>query len=566
MNQTTDASAILAPLWRRKWLILAVGIVVALGTFFYYRRERATYLATTQIYLGAGAEEQAQISGGRTTSVKKSAALEPTAQATLIESAIIREPVRRALHKEHKSRTVHLALAGKTKAKASEKSEFIVLSSEAHSARAAALLANLTAQTYVNRENGKYTREIEAAITLTRRQLRRIETTEEVRSIEASKSSGKGSAKSSAPSTSLLLQAANLSSKINQLEGELSIMSVRQLNPAKAKTATVLSSSPKKNAIFGFAVGLLLASFAVYALAKFDTRLRSLPEIEAAFGLEILASLRAVAHPIVFKDGQPTPSALLREPLQRLHTTLQVGRRQDQELQSRPRTIMFLSADAGDGQSTVVADLALIQRDAGAAAAIVEADLHRPVLARLLGVSDRPGLAEVVEGRLALREAIQDVGAAPVSAPAPAPVASHGEELAAGRVATVVQAPATGSASVLVAGPTVANPPALLASAPMAEMLHAVAQEFDYVLIDAPSPLEVSDVIPLLSLADAIIIVARVGQTRELSARRLVQLLARTPSAPVLGVVANGVSQRDIKAYGFSAYRGKTLLSRLLGR
>ncbi len=100
----------------------------------------------------------------------------------------------------------------------------------------------------------------------------------------------------------------------------------------------------------------------------------------------------------------------------------------------------------------------------------------------------------------------------------------------------------------------------------MGEMLHAVAEEFDYVLIDASPPLEVSDVLPLLALADGIIIVARVGQTRELSARRLVQLLARTPSAPVLGVVANGVSQRDIRMYGFSAYGEKTLRSRLLGR
>ncbi len=230
-------------------------------------------------------------------------------------------------------------------------------------------------------------------------------------------------------------------------------MSVRQLDPAKPKSAKSLSSSPKQNAIFGLAVGLLLASFAVYALAKFDTRLRSLADIEAAFGSEILTALRAVGHPIASRDGQPTPSALLREPLQRLHTTLQVGRVRDQEVGEQPRTILFVSADAGDGQSTVVADLALTQRDAGATVAIVEANLRRPVLAGLLGVSDRPGLSEVLEGRLALREAIQDVGALP-------PAGSPAEESVAGPVATVVQAPATGSASVLVAGPTVANPPA----------------------------------------------------------------------------------------------------------
>ncbi len=57
-----------------------------------------------------------------------------------------------------------------------------------------------------------------------------------------------------------------------------------------------------------------------------------------------------------------------------------------------------------------------------------------------------------------------------------------------------------------------------------------------------PSPLEVSDAMPLLAAVDAIVLVARAGHTHERSARRLWQLLASTPTAPVLGVVANGVS------------------------
>jgi Mrp family chromosome partitioning ATPase len=88
----------------------------------------------------------------------------------------------------------------------------------------------------------------------------------------------------------------------------------------------------------------------------------------------------------------------------------------------------------------------------------------------------------------------------------------------------------------------------------MAELIRELGESHDYVLIDAPGPLEVSDGIPLLGLVDGIIIVARAGQTRDISARRLTELLARTPSAPVLGVVANGVSQRDVSRYGFSAY------------
>jgi tyrosine-protein kinase len=574
MNQTTDGAAVFAPLWRRKWLILIVGVLVAVGTYFYYKHERPTYLSTTQIYLGAGAEEQVQISGTGSSAAKKSAAQEPSAQATLINSALIKEPVHEALRKEHKTRAVKAALKGKTKAKASEKSEFITLSAEAHNARGAALLANLTAQTYVRRQNGKYKRAVEAALNLTRRQLRRIEASEEAKTIEASSSSTKGKhSGSSAPTTSETLQAATLATKLNQLEAQLGIVSVKQLDPANRKTAQSLTTSPKKNAIFGFAIGVLLAAFAAYALARVDHRLRSLAEIEAVFETEILTALRSVRQPVTHSDGYPRPSQFLREPLQRLHTTLQVGNVKDQERRGQPRKLLFVSADAGDGQSTVVADLALVQRDAGEAVAILDADLRRPTLAKLLGLNAHPGLADVLEGRLSVSEASQEVGAVPAGAgsqlaePVAERVASAGEA-PAGRPAAVLVGgtrPAGGSA-VLLSGTPVANPPALLASDAMGDTLSSVAAEFDYVLLDGPPPLEVSDIMPLLRLVDGIVIVARAGQTRENSARRLVQLLARTPSAPILGVVANGVAQREIEKYGFSASSRRGWLSRLIGR
>jgi Mrp family chromosome partitioning ATPase/capsular polysaccharide biosynthesis protein len=545
MNETNNASAMFAPIWRRKWLIVGVAVLVAIGSYFYYKHERPSYLATTQIYLGAGAEEQ--VPGNRTVvgSAKKGGSLEPAAQAVLINSAIIKAPVRLQLHKMRKTRAVKTALTGKVKAKAAEKSEFVTVTTEVHSARGAALLANLTAETYVKRENAKYTRGVEAAIALARRQLHRVEANEEAPAAKSG-SKGGGSARKSA---SVTLQVTNLSAKINQLETELGIVNVKQVNPVKIAAVQEISASPKRNAIFGFAIGLLLASLVAYALAGLDHRLRTLTDIEGAFGgAEILAALRAVRTPIVRGDGSPRPSNVLREPLQRLHTNLQVGSvnasSNGHGAAAKPRTIMFVSADAGDGQTTVVADLALIQADAGERVAIVEADLRRPALAGMLGLDDKPGLADVLESRLSIGEAIQSVGR-----PAPAQT-----EESSGAQGAVLAARATGSAAVLVGDAGVANPPALLAGPTMAELIRELGESHDYVLIDAPGPLEVSDGIPLLGLVDGIIIVARAGQTRDISARRLTELLARTPSAPVLGVVANGVSQRDVSRYGFSAY------------
>jgi Mrp family chromosome partitioning ATPase len=115
-----------------------------------------------------------------------------------------------------------------------------------------------------------------------------------------------------------------------------------------------------------------------------------------------------------------------------------------------------------------------------------------------------------------------------------------------------VESSRVGALSVLAGGGTVANPPALLASHAMGELLRTLTYDFDYVLIDAPPPLEVSDAMPLLALVDGLILVSRIGHTRETFAHRLAELLGRTASAPVLGAVVNCVPRRDIERFGFS--------------
>ena len=100
----------------------------------------------------------------------------------------------------------------------------------------------------------------------------------------------------------------------------------------------------------------------------------------------------------------------------------------------------------------------------------------------------------------------------------------------------------------------------------MADLVRAAAEDYDRVLIDAPGPLAVSDVMPLLGIVEAIVLVARVGHTREQAAVQLHQLLARTPTAPVLGVVANGVPRAEISKYGAGATPQRRWPGSLVGR
>jgi Mrp family chromosome partitioning ATPase/capsular polysaccharide biosynthesis protein len=553
MNETTDATAIFAPLWRRKWLILAVGLIVGAASYFYYKNATRVYQSTTSIYLGAGQEEQG--SGGRSNS--KGQGVEASNQVSIINSIVI-EKVRQAVRKKDPQ----LVRGATIRAKSPEKSEFIQITTEAHTAKGAALLANATASAYIKRQNANRQAAIEREIAIARRQLHRIEAanapTPVVKPAENGTEKGKTTpAPVRTQSSSSILQAASLNSKINQLETTLGVSGAQQVKRAQPDGAVLLAPKPRKNAIFGFVIGIVLAAIAAFVLGRVDRRLRSLGAIESVFHAQILSGLPKVKHPIVRHDGQPSPSRFLVEPLRRLHTSLQLGLTGDPERLRPSRMVLFASADPGDGKSTLVADLALVQREAGERVAIVEANFRRPALTRMLGLDAAHGLADVLTGKLAVEQAMQRVH--PI---VPAELAE--QPVAAAPVATVAPSSELGSLCLL-AGGSAANPPALLGHPAMAELLRSLADDFDYVLIDAPSPLEVSDVVPLLKLVDGVVTVARVGHTRELAAQRLVQMLAQA-GAPVLGTVANCVPRKEIERYGFSSANGRLWSGRLTGR
>jgi Mrp family chromosome partitioning ATPase/capsular polysaccharide biosynthesis protein len=550
MNETTDATSIFAPLWRRKWLILAVGIVVAAASYAYYKREQPTYQASTQIYLGAGSEE-AQPDEKASTKAQGASVSE---QVGVINSIVVEE-VRKQLRKEHRAA---VSRGTKVKAKAPEKGEFITITTEAHTAKSAALVANLTAQAFIRRQHANHQRAIEQAIGITRRQLRAVEAASAPK-VQSKSAGSKGKSSGGSPNTTSILQAATLSTRINELEASLAVAGAQQIKPASANTAELLSPKPRKDAEFGFVLGVVLTAIAAYVLSRFDRRLRSLAGIEGVFQSQILAALPKVAHPIVHREGYPTPSKRLLEPLRRLHIALHLTEMPKREPESSRRVVLFVSPDEGDGKSTLVADLALIQRDAGQRVAIVEANFRRPVQAKLLGLDGAHGLAAVLTGALPVADAMQCV------MPTHPSTGPDSAESAVAVASTAVESRA-GSLFLLAGGDAVANPPALLAHETMTDLLRSVAADFDYVLIDAPSPLEVSDVMPILSLVDGIVIVARVGHTREVSAQRLVQLLARASSAPVLGVAANCVARADSERYGFSALSGRGWPGKLIGR
>ncbi len=455
-----------------------------------------------------------------------------------------------------RAKDARLVRGATAKAKPAEKAEFITITAEAHSARGAALVANTTAELFIKRQSSDARRGIERQIALSRRQLGRLEAAAAPK-VAPTTSGSKSGTSTRATSTAEIIQIANLSTKINQLESSLTTTSALQVKPAKPHNARQVAPKPRQNAIFGFVIGIVLASIAAYAIGRFDRRVRSLAGVTSLYGLQILAGMPKVNRPIVRREGLPTPSRLLLEPLRRLHTALELGR--GSERQETPWVTLITSADPGDGKSTLVADLALVQREAGQRVAIVEANFRQPVQAKLLGLDGQYGLAEVLAGMIPLEDALQRV--MPVQVPA-------GEEAvsAAGGVATAVQMPHAGALFVLTGSGGVANPPMLLGGEAMSGLLRTMGEEYDHVLVDGPSPVEVSDMMPLLGMVDSIVVVSRIAHTREMAAQRLTQLLEDVPHAPIAGIVANCVPPKEARRYGFASSDRRMRPGRLISR
>jgi capsular exopolysaccharide synthesis family protein len=185
--------------------------------------------------------------------------------------------------------------------------------------------------------------------------------------------------------------------------------------------------------------------------------------------------------------------------------------RLDRAAAARPlRTIAITSCARREGRSTTALNLALTAARDGRDAVIVECDLRRPSLAALLDLAPRPGLAEVVEGKADLPQAL---------------------------------ARASGIA-VLCAGDA-RDPAAIWRSPRLVSTLDALRSSFPLVVLDAPPALAFSDAGRLASAADGVVLVVRAGETP----REVVRMAVDALADKVVGIVLNGVEENGYARY-----------------
>ena len=347
------------------------------------------------------------------------------------------------------------------------------------------------------------------------------------------------------------MQRTKLLADLSQNQSILSLpVGIQHINDATPAGAP-FTPHPKKNAIFAFVITLLLAIGAAYGLERLDRRIRRLADAEKIYGDSVLAAVPHTARPAPTVDGAAVLPDRLRESFRKLRLNLQLT-----GIDGAPKVIVVTSAVPREGKSTVTRNLALAYREAGLKVCVIDCDLRRPGLAKLLDVPITPGLTDVVVGDESLSGALK-------YATAGVPGMRTLSRLNSGSMDIASMGPngngngdadhIIGSLVVLPSGPEIANPPVVLGSDQMRSILSTLTDEFDVVLIDTSPLLAVSDAVPLLSTADGVVLVSRLGHTTSDAAEEVVDQIRRVPGAHLLGLVVNDVRGRDaaMKRYSY---------------
>ncbi len=194
----------------------------------------------------------------------------------------------------------------------------------------------------------------------------------------------------------------------------------------------------------------------------------------------------------------------------------------------RPRVIVLTSPSPKEGKTTVVSNLGLALGEIGQRVLLIDADMRKPRLHQIFGISNDWGLSDVIQCK-----------------PAPDD-----------RTLAVCETSYPGL-YVLPSGPEPAGASSLLYSARVAEILREFRNKFDMVLIDTPPMLTMPDARVVGRLADAVIVVIRAKQTMRDMAQAAIQRFTEDGTR-VMGTVLNDWDPNASSSgyYGYKSHYG----------
>jgi capsular exopolysaccharide synthesis family protein len=272
-------------------------------------------------------------------------------------------------------------------------------------------------------------------------------------------------------------------------------------------------------ALIGGAVLGMVAALAIDLLRP--RRLADEEELLSLYRLPVLSRIPVLPRRLR-KQTRDSPLAIppmVREGFRTLQVQL--------ELQpGRHRSILVTSASSADGKTTSAVNFALELVGAGQKVVLMDLDLRKPDVGRVLELSPRVRLAELLDPSTRLESALVDMPGVPGL-----------------RVLPIDQGDGFQVLERL--------------GARLPDMINEALAIADYVIMDTAPLGEVSDALKMTTGVDDVLVVARLGNTRRANLELMRDLLERTRHTPS-GLVVIGTSPRVVSSYYYYGYGAKS--------
>lgn len=253
----------------------------------------------------------------------------------------------------------------------------------------------------------------------------------------------------------------------------------------------VSASAPNRQLFIavGAALGLLIGCGLGIVRDALKTGFKSIEDVEQTIRFPVVGILPQFRHsvPAGAKTGTVdnafwvahNPQSQIAEAFRSLRTAILLSRPNHP-----PKVLMVSSSIAGEGKTTISINLAAVLSQSGAKVLLIDADLRRPALSRRLGIPSTAGLSDLLSGAPLAEPVLRDVKEIP-------------------------------GLKVLGSGPVPPFPAELLGSEKMREVVTYFSEKFDYIVIDTPPLLAVTDPTLVALLSDINLLVIRhAGATR----------------------------------------------------
>ena len=256
----------------------------------------------------------------------------------------------------------------------------------------------------------------------------------------------------------------------------------------------------------------------IYVIDLMDDRLRSPEEVRDELGLAVLGVIRRLpdeelSQSRIYVHGFPqTPHA---ECFRTLKTAITLS-------PMETSCLAITSTEASEGKTTTTVNLAASYAQTGIRTLLIDADMRRPGLSRLLEVRGNGGLSEVLRAESDVPAMCKD-------------------RIVATEVPLL---------DVLPCGPRNMNAGMLLSMPALADILDWATSQYDQVIVDCPPTLPVSDAAIVGRLVDGMIFLMNPDKTHRRSVARAVDQL-KAMGLKIVGIVANTSLSEESDSYGY---------------